>query len=112
MDSDDRLEVLRRALAQDRHSDAAIRALADQACELEYQAGATLVREGQPTTESWLILRGRIEISRRAGRRSIAEAGDLIDPSGGASTTVSAISAQALEPTAVLAIPTTKPDDR
>ena len=109
MGNDDRFEVLRRALAPDRYSDATIRVLADNACELEYPTGATLVVDGAATTESWLVLSGRIEICWRSGLRSVAEAGELIDPSHGNEATRSVITAEVLDSAAVLAIPRTQP---
>ena len=113
MEPDDRFEVLRRALPQDLVTDAAIRALADQACELELPTGVILVRDGQPANESWLVLRGRIEIRRRSGRRSVAVEGDFIDPTdcfagempNDPAEEVATITARALESAAVLAVP-------
>ena len=110
MDPDDRFEVLRKLLPQDRHGDASVRHLADQTCELEFPAGSTLVRDGQPATDSWLVISGRIEIRQQSGRRWVAAAGDLVDPTEGALRGVTVIGARVLEPTTVLAIPLVQPD--
>ena len=84
MEPDDRYEVLRRFIPQDRHGDSSVRALAERTCELEFPVGATLTVDGQIAHETWFVIDGRIEVVQRSGRRWVAQAGDHIDPTEGA----------------------------
>ena len=80
---DDHLDVLRRCMPFALYSDEVVAALAEHCFELDIARGTVLVREGEPVSEVYVLLAGRIEL-RRAPEPAVLLTGpaSLLDVTG------------------------------
>ncbi len=106
MDILDRFAVLREALAQDRWGEAEITTLVDRSCELQLTAGQVLIEVGDPSSEWFVVVSGRLEVREATGRRWLAVAGMVLHPDESGAWTLRAVP---LEPCTVLAITAVDP---
>jgi CRP-like cAMP-binding protein len=75
----DHLDVLRRCMPRASYSDEVVAALAEHCFELDIARGTVLVSEGEPVTEVYVLLEGRIELRRTPDPAAPAGPGVLLD---------------------------------